>query len=297
MEDESPALSSGSKPTASYGSRLTKQVLRECKAWSVDQIMPLMIAFIGAMLTVYFHLVSLPESHSLYKATFLAFIVAFPIYLAWQVLWAPYVLDREAQAALQKVLSDNKRFDLEERRLELEERQIAAQEAHTRELSTQNSQTRREQMLSWMNPQGPMATVKGSVGDTRKVSILVTNKGQAADFYAVFSISGQIAPEQELFALWEHTDSIKTTIAKGQTRRIILANMMHRNQLQTWQICATSETGHRFVQAPQHSCAVSTPIARAADIIITGQVVAEPDLVNGIQPFKVVLHAFEAEYV
>jgi hypothetical protein len=39
----------------------------------------------------------------------------------------------------------------------------------------------------------------------------------------------------------------------------------------------------------------SVPVSRAEDIILLGSIIAEPDLVNGIQPFKVTLKAFGAE--
>jgi len=180
--------------------------------------------------------------------------------------------------------------DLEVKQLALKEREITA-------LEERNTELRRERYDRSLNPSGSNATITGRVDDTRKVSLLVTNLGQAAEFYAVFSLSGPIPQEKRFSGRWEHTHSTKTVIAKGETRCLILANMMHRNNFQQWQIFAIGETGPLYIQATQSSCATSTPIAKASDIVISGELVAVPDLVNGIQPFKVVLHAFDAEYV
>jgi PAS domain-containing protein len=97
------------KPPPRYSVRLAKQVWIECTAWSYDQIMPIVIAFIGAALTVYLHLVPLSQSHALYEVAISAFLIALPIYLVGQIARAPYILDMECQqkeARLSSVLQD-----------------------------------------------------------------------------------------------------------------------------------------------------------------------------------------------
>jgi hypothetical protein len=49
----------------------------------------------AAWLAIYFKLTSSLDSRALYETTILAFFLAFPIFLIWQILRAPYVLDAQ----------------------------------------------------------------------------------------------------------------------------------------------------------------------------------------------------------
>jgi hypothetical protein len=146
--------------------------------------------------------------------------------------------------------------------------------------------------------EGPFAILRFDNGDGA-VSLLVTNKGSLATFSASFFIDGDVKGnlKRDLCGRWSHTDSTETAIARGQTRRLILANVMFQEIFQQWQILASSQSGNIYIPASQSGSARTVPIIRPADIVINGEIVAQPDLINGIQPFKVVLHAFEAEYV
>jgi hypothetical protein len=84
--------------TGSYWYRITRQVFRECTSWSTDQIMPLLMAIIGAWAAVHFGLVPSNQTRAEYIAYVLPFAIAFMAYVVYQVLRAPYVLDREQRA-------------------------------------------------------------------------------------------------------------------------------------------------------------------------------------------------------
>ncbi len=131
----------------------------------------------------------------------------------------------------------------------------------------------------------------------RQASVLVTNEGSLAEFYGVFSIEGMVGANRQtgLFCRWEHTDSPKAKIARGQTCRIILADLIWSHPIATaqWNIRTTTDNGAPAnIEAIYSSSATTVPICRAPDILLTGAIIAEPDLVNGIQPFRVVLKAF-----
>jgi hypothetical protein len=63
--------------------------------------------------------------------------------------------------------------------------------------------------------------------------------------------------------------------------------------IHTWEIYAANESGSPMnVRAYYSSCAMTTPISEAPEIVINGRLVAEPDAENGVQPFRFVLQPF-----
>lgn len=124
----------------------------------------------------------------------------------------------------------------------------------------------------------------------------VTNEGAGAYFYAPIQIDGLVKVQKSgIFAKWEHTNSVRSWIAKGQTCRLKLARMDYKGACNQWVILAVlSDDNNLEIPAFYSSCAVSKPIIEAPDIVVTGQVIAEPDLENGIQQFGVSLRAFDA---
>ncbi len=164
---------------------------------------------------------------------------------------------------------------------------------HTREL--RSARLQRALDAASAEPIGPKAVVRMEYGS--QPCVLVTNEGTLAEFYGVFSIQGLVRGRErsELFCRWTHTDSPRTKIAKGQTYRIILAELNWDSSpflTATWTIRTTRESGPMDIGAHYSSTATTEPICRAPDIILSGEVFAEPDLINGSQPFRVVLKAF-----
>jgi hypothetical protein len=87
----------------SYVYRLARQVARECFSFSREQIIPLLIALIGAWATLHYGLVPIPQTRAAYEAYLLPFVPAFLIYLVYQIARAPYVLDREQRALIKEL--------------------------------------------------------------------------------------------------------------------------------------------------------------------------------------------------
>jgi hypothetical protein len=63
-----------------------------------------------------------------------------------------------------------------------------------------------------------------------------------------------------------------------------------------WKIIALSKD-HSVIEIPAiySSAALSRPVIRASDIVVTVSVIGEPDLDNGIQRQSVILKAFGVE--
>lgn len=129
--------------------------------------------------------------------------------------------------------------------------------------------------------------------------IEVTNDGDGAYFSVPIEIHGIIRGKgKDVFAKWAHTGEVRAWIAKGQTCRLEIARIKWSAgglYTCTW-IILTVAPGNvvQEVESLCSSCPVSVPIIRADDITVSGLVVAEPDLQNGIQRFHIVLRAFDA---
>jgi len=101
--------------------------------------MALLIAVISAWAAIYFNLVPLPQTRAAYEAYVAPFGIALLVYLMFQVLRAPFVLDREQRDRIESLelaaSSDSKLADLEDRKLRVQEREIAAMERQTEEMA------------------------------------------------------------------------------------------------------------------------------------------------------------------
>ncbi|MGA8145652.1 MAG: hypothetical protein WB987_17335 [Candidatus Acidiferrales bacterium] len=148
-----------------------------------------------------------------------------------------------------------------------------------------------ERRAGVVSKSGPSACIKA---DAEFIDI--TNEGAGAHFYVPIQIDGMVNGQKSgIFARWEHTNSARSWIAKGQTCRLQLARMERKALCNQWVILAVlSDDSVLDIPATYSSCAVSEPITKAPDIVVTGQVVAEPDLENGVQWFGVTLRAFDA---
>ncbi len=133
--------------------------------------------------------------------------------------------------------------------------------------------------------------------DPRAVKIGVTNTGSGAYFYAPIEIQGLVrGSTRDVFAKWTHGDTIRTWIAKGQSCWLAVARLERGNLMTSQWIIPTVRTDGvvEEVQSIYSSCAASKPIVRAPDIVVSVSVMAEPDLQNGIQTFRVRLRGFDA---
>jgi hypothetical protein len=128
--------------------------------------------------------------------------------------------------------------------------------------------------------------------------LLVANQGPQSEFYGVFDIVGAVQTDRQtrLFCNWSHTSAIRTKIARGEACEIFLAELKWDNlKMSTarWEIYTATEDGPRTIAAIYSSMA-SPQIHRAEDIVLRGQIFADPDLPHGPMSFRVVLKAFGA---
>lgn len=142
----------------------------------------------------------------------------------------------------------------------------------------------------------PMAIVRREY-ENHQVSLLVQNIGGSAEFYGIFEIRGMVNVDKktDLYCSWANTDSQKTRIAKGLTCRIDLAELKWDRGIATWQINHTTKNGFAHIAATYSS--TTDPNGRAPSIVLRVSIVAEPDLMGGIQQFEVVLEPFGPKIV
>jgi len=143
--DECPEV--GVRPMGygdSYAYRIGRQVLRECAAWSRDQVMPVVIAVISAWAAIYFGLVPSLQTRAAYEAYLLPFVPALVVYLIVQIVRAPVILDRAQRERIRQfeaLTTNDAAIDLEERKLRLKEREIEAIEHQTEEAERMRNET------------------------------------------------------------------------------------------------------------------------------------------------------------
>jgi hypothetical protein len=144
---------------------------------------------------------------------------------------------------------------------------------------------------------GPEATVRAQY-DGRRVLLFVTNQGSVASFRGSFDIDGPVnaSSRTDLFCRWVHTDLQHTRIVKGETRQIVLAELKSDLGWSRWDIEHVTKTGPARIEAQYTYPAVTyPPIPDDHPIYLRGKIIADPDLVNGIQSFEVQLWMFHAK--
>jgi hypothetical protein len=140
------------------------------------------------------------------------------------------------------------------------------------------------------------------VCDEWSASIEVTNNGESALFSAMLTVSGPVKSvrTRDIYCQWAHTQSVEARIAKGQKCRLIVAERKLQggmNAIQgfsSWAIHVLVD-GHPFeIESMFHSTPFSAPPTVADDIAVTVEVIANPDLIDGVQRRQVTLKAFKA---
>src|SRR5882762_1680744 len=107
-----------SRVVRAYLCRWARQVGRQLWSFGRDQAVGLILAILIFLYQLHSGLIQGVDLKKTGIET-----IAYPyltlagLYLLFEIVRAPYLLDRDAQDALKKALSDNKSFDLEERRL------------------------------------------------------------------------------------------------------------------------------------------------------------------------------------
>ncbi len=159
---------------------------------------------------------------------------------------------------------------------------------------------------------GPPGAIRGDdrctiadidlICDEWSASIEVSNNGETASFSAMLMIDGPVKPSRtrDIYCQWAHTPSVEARIAKGQKCRLRLADRTRADGMNayygfsSWAVHALVD-GHPFdVESMFHSTPFSDPPTVADDIVVTVEIVANPDLINGVQRRCVTLKAFKA---
>lgn len=129
--------------------------------------------------------------------------------------------------------------------------------------------------------------------------LCVKNDGALAQFYATLRVAGPVyGLKGSEFARWTHSDAVKVTIPRGVEFRAKLAELEWDSDARfaRWRIFGVTQSGMvDDARAQWSSCATSEPLVRAPDLVVSGQVIAEPDLRGGPKPYRVVLQAFGVE--
>jgi hypothetical protein len=140
------------------------------------------------------------------------------------------------------------------------------------------------------------------VCDEWSASVEVTNNGESALFCAMLMVSGPVKSvrTKDIYCQWAHTTSVEARIAKGQKCRLIVADRRLEggmNAIQgfsSWAIHALVD-GHPFeIESIFHSTPFSVPRTVADDITVNVDIIANPDLMNGVERRCFTLTAFKA---
>jgi hypothetical protein len=144
-------------------------------------------------------------------------------------------------------------------------------------------------------PTGPKAIVRCECSSETAI-LHVTNDGDLGTFYATIRVHGLvIGLSGDEFVRWSHSNAVKITIPRGVTFRADLAQLEWNGAMARWRLFGATEHGRVDASASYASCATSSPIAKAADLVVSGEVIAEPDLPSGPVPYRIVLSAFGCE--
>jgi hypothetical protein len=155
------------------------------------------------------------------------------------------------------------------------------------------------QAVAALGEHAPIATVTCVVRDSVP-SLLVRNDGAGAEFSGKFRVVGPVKEPWnwvELRCLWEDSTQEWVTIAKGDTRRIVLADRDSATgtggiigSRSKWLIRGLLDGALRTIESHEYGDAFFTigPVTTAV-VILEGFVIGRPDLANGLQPFRVTL--------
>jgi hypothetical protein len=116
---------------------------------------------------------------------------------------------------------------------------------------------------------------------TQRARLHVTNEGDDGEFWASLLIDGDLSGrlDHAVFATWEDTDRVKTSIARGQTRTLCLAELdLGTFPFAQWQLHVTSERGRPPALRAMHTSVIGgDPSAHAPTIFLDVSLLSRPD--------------------
>jgi|ERR1700728_3641525 len=137
-----------------------------------------------------------------------------------------------------------------------------------------------------------------AVADITEASLIVTNVGTVADVWASLDITGPVlGKKRSIFGRWEHTNSFKARIAKGQSCKLLLATRKSDPNFITvkWHIPYADGDGVGGMTESLYSSMIENKDAQADDIHLYVRLFADPDCLREVKECHVVLHAVKAE--
>jgi hypothetical protein len=152
--------------------------------------------------------------------------------------------------------------------------------------------------ISALRPRAPIAAVTCVVRETVP-SLLVRNNGAVAEFSGKFRIIGPVKEPwdwAELRCFWGDSTQEWVTIAEGETRRIVLADRTWSRgvgafvgSLSKWLIYGLLDGKLQTIESRQFGDAFPGEPVASGVVILEGFIIGNPDLANGLQPFRVTL--------
>ena len=130
--------------------------------------------------------------------------------------------------------------------------------------------------------------------------VQVTNSGRIAEFHGSFDVLGPVTARRQrgLPCRWENSVSAKLRIARDETCRIVLAELISTGSGQflttQWKLYSSPEHEESEFSTLQSSAVNLRPPQLANPLLIDLSVMADPDLANGIQKLWIVLASFGA---
>jgi len=134
---------------------------------------------------------------------------------------------------------------------------------------------------------------------TQRARLHVTNDGDEGEFWASLLIDGDLSGrlEHAVFATWEDTDRPKTSMAKGQTRTLCLAELdLSTFPFAQWQVHVTSEGGRPSALRAMHTSVIGgDPAAHAPTMFLEVSLLSTPDCGEGARTCTIALYPFDAQ--
>jgi len=121
------------------------------------------------------------------------------------------------------------------------------------------------------------------------VFLCVKNVGSGATFYATFRTNDHRRSDSD-YVRWTNTTDVKTTIARGVYCEAKLAEFRFDATRQWWHYYVTRESGPAMDNLDSHfSVPSAIPPQMARPVVLSGQVISEPDMLDGPVPYEYAL--------
>jgi hypothetical protein len=231
-------------PRSSYAWRWIKQIGLQLWSFGRDQIVGLILAVLILLFQLHYRLIQAADAKKAELGTILyPYLALLGLYLLYEAIRAPFALDRERAGEIEALRKSTAQREHDR----IQEEHTRALEEHTRQMHWRSlHETAQAIRDSAKLPSGPNAKLQ--IEYRSEPCVIVTNEGDAADFWAVFDIEGAVPGERiGLSGRWAHTNSSKARIVKGQACRILLGKLEWdlRGPIggAQWHVFSTTEQG------------------------------------------------------